>query len=146
MNGSAPFVLVLPSDLKLLGLARSFVEHVCRYHAWDPWSTEALVLAAHEAMQNVVRHAHSAHLDARVEVRMRSVEAGGLEICFIDEGEPFDISQVPHLDPGEMRFGGRGVYLMRRLVDELSSEARQPHGNILRLVKYPARSARSAGV
>ncbi|MCX7701033.1 MAG: ATP-binding protein [Gemmataceae bacterium] len=137
MEEAAPFVLVMPSDPRLLGLARSFVEQVCRYHSWDSCSTEALVLAAHEAMQNVLRHAHATRPAAVVEVRMRCLESGGLEICLVDQGEPFDIARVPHLEPGELRFGGRGVYLIRRLVDELHSEPRQPHGNILRLVKYP---------
>jgi anti-sigma regulatory factor (Ser/Thr protein kinase) len=42
---------------------------------------------------------------------------------------------VPHLDPGEVRVGGRGIFLMRQLMDELSSQPRSQGGNILRMVK-----------
>ena len=54
----------------------------------------------------------------------------------LDDGEPFNVTSVPHLDPSEVRVGGRGVFLIRRLVDEMVSEPRHPRGNVLRLVKY----------
>jgi len=56
-------------------------------------------------------------------------------VRIIDEGPPFDLNTVPHLDPGEVRVGGRGIFLMRQLMDELSSQPRSQGGNILRMVK-----------
>jgi anti-sigma regulatory factor (Ser/Thr protein kinase) len=136
MSWAAPFVVAFPSDTRLLGLARSFVEQLCRFYGMDPCGTESLVLAVHEAVQNVIRHAHRGVEEARIELSGRPLPAGALEIQVIDQGEPFDISRVPHWDPGEMRLGGRGVFLIRRLVDELYSEPLKPRGNRLRLVKY----------
>jgi anti-sigma regulatory factor (Ser/Thr protein kinase) len=34
-----------------------------------------------------------------------------------------------------MRVGGRGIFLMRTLMDELSCEPRTPRGNRLRMVR-----------
>lgn len=130
----APFRLVLPSDPKVLPLARAFVEHVCRLVIGDGCFAEAMQMAAHEALQNVIRHAHGNRCDILFELQARPIP-DGIEFCLMDEGEPFDVASVPHLDPGELRLGGRGVFLMRRLVDELCSEPRQPRGNVLRLVK-----------
>ena len=42
---------------------------------------------------------------------------------------------MPHLDPAEVRIGGRGVFLMRKLMDELSCQPRGERGNTLRMVK-----------
>jgi anti-sigma regulatory factor (Ser/Thr protein kinase) len=129
-----PFRLVLPSDLKVLPLARHFVETVGRFFECDACAIESLQLALHEALQNIIRHAHCQR-DAVLEIHVIP-RCDGLELHLLDDGEPFDVDAVPFLDPGEMRIGGRGVYLMRRLVDELASEPRQPRGNILKLVKH----------
>ena len=55
----APFALTLPSDLKLLALARTFVETVCLTCHFDEIFCDAVKLATHEAVQNVIRHAHA---------------------------------------------------------------------------------------
>ena len=131
----APFALVLPSDLKLLPLARTFVESVCHFCHCDPCFAESMQLATHEAIQNIIRHAHGGCCHAQLEIQALPLP-DGLELRLLDEGEPFDVASVPHLEPGELRIGGRGVYLIRRNVDELCSQVRQPRGNILRMVKH----------
>lgn len=57
-------------------------------------------------------------------------------MSFFDHGEPFDIETVPHMEPGELRYGGRGVFMMRSLMDEVRSDgAKNGWGNLLRLFK-----------
>jgi serine/threonine-protein kinase RsbW len=137
---TTPWTLVIPSDLRLLGLARSFVETMCRYAGLDAAATDAAVLATHEAVNNIIRHAHQEHADAHLQIDCRPCEQG-IEICLIDEGEPFDLGAVPHLNPGEVRIGGRGVFLMRTLMDELSCQPRGERGNELRMVKRCGRKS-----
>jgi anti-sigma regulatory factor (Ser/Thr protein kinase) len=49
---------------------------------------------------------------------------------------------VPHMHPGELRVGGRGVYLMRVLMDEMHCQPTGTQGNRLRLVKHwPSKAA-----
>lgn len=130
-----PFALTLPSDLNLLPLARAFVETICHVLQVDRSFCEAVELATHEALQNIIRHAHAQRSNALLVIQAFPTPEG-LEIRLLDEGDRFDVANVPYLDPGELRVGGRGVFLMRRLVDELHSEPRRPKGNILRLVKH----------
>ena len=94
----------------------------------------------HEAVQNIMRHAHSDRPMALIQVQVIPLEQG-LEVRLIDEGDRFDVAGVPHLEPGELRIGGRGVFLMRRMMDHVQSEARTPQGNVLRMVKW-CRAAR----
>ena len=50
-------------------------------------------------------------------------------------GQPFDIAGAPELPPDELREGGRGVFLIRRLMDEVESH-RSPDGtNELRMLR-----------
>lgn len=132
---SAPWALTIPSDLRLLALARAFVEAICHVAVLDETTTHQIILATDEAVNNVMRHAHHDRPDSPILLQCHLHE-DRLEIRLFDEGEPFDVRQVPHLDPAELRAGGRGVFLMRRLMDEVTTEPRDQGGNVLRLVKY----------
>lgn len=139
----APWTLTIPSDLQLLALARSFVEGVCRVAGFDERATDAIVMATDEATNNVIRHAHRDHPESPLQIQCCFVSEG-IEIRLLDEGDPFDIASVPYLDPAELRPGGRGVFLMRALMDELSCQPRGDRGNLLRMVKRCGRSIRPA--
>ena len=143
---AAPWTLTISSDLRLLATARAFVEAVCLAVGFDEPTAHAVVLAADEAVNNVIRHAHHGRPDAVVRIQC-FLRADGLEIRLTDQGDPFDITAVPHLDPGELRVGGRGVFLMRSLMDELTCHPHDDGGNVLRMVKRsrPGREAAAAG-
>jgi serine/threonine-protein kinase RsbW len=118
----------------MLSVARAFVEAVCQAHGLDKPSTHAFVLATAEAVSNIIRHAHRYRPEAQFQIECR-FGRDIFEVAFLDEGDPFDISAVPQLDPTELRVGGRGVYLMRALMDELTCQPRAERGNTLRMVK-----------
>jgi serine/threonine-protein kinase RsbW len=129
-----PLILTIPSDLRMLSVARGFIEAACQISNFDKATTYAVVVATGEAVTNIIRHAHHQRPSAQVQIQCR-LGPDALEILLLDEGEPFDLSTVPHLPPGELRLGGRGVFLMRHLMDELTQAPRGEHGNILRMVK-----------
>jgi serine/threonine-protein kinase RsbW len=135
-----PYVFTMPSDLRFLPCARAFVTAVCQTAGLDHCTTENLALAAHEAINNAIRHAHGHRTEVPLQIRCL-LAAHGLEILILDEGEPFDLAALPQLDPAELRIGGRGFFLMRRLTDEVSCQPRSPRGNVIRLVKrWPGES------
>jgi serine/threonine-protein kinase RsbW len=136
MMGSdpAPLTLTIPSDLRMLSVARSFVDAACQLGALDKHTMNAIVLASSEAITNIIRHAHRNRPGAHLQLQMRLLP-GLVEILLYDQGDPFDIAAVPELDPTELRLGGRGVYLMRALMDDLSTQPREGRGNVLRMIK-----------
>jgi len=129
-----PWTLTIPSDPRLLPLVRRFVEAVCEAGGVDDGVTHAVVLAIHEAAHNIIRHAHRGDVSAPFQLDC-FLWPDRVEVLLLDEGEPFDIDAVPNLDPAELRIGGRGVFLMRRLMDEVSCRPRGQRGNALRMVK-----------
>jgi serine/threonine-protein kinase RsbW len=129
-----PPLLSLPSDLHLLPVARAFVESICLACHVGRELTDSIVLAADEAVNNAIRHAHSNDIALTVQLSC-VVTTEGIEIIVHDEGAPFDIASVPQLDPGELRIGGRGMFLIRKLMDEIHCQKRMPRGNTLRLIK-----------
>jgi serine/threonine-protein kinase RsbW len=133
-NGPAPLTLTIPSDLRMLSVARSFVDAACQLGALDKHTMHAIVLASSEAITNIIRHAHRNRPGAHLQLQMRLLP-DLVEVLLYDVGEPFDIASVPQLDPTELRVGGRGVFLMRALMDDLTSRPREGRGNVLRMVK-----------
>jgi serine/threonine-protein kinase RsbW len=130
------FSLTLPSDPRMLTVARTFVEAALQACSLDRSTLHAVVTATGEAVTNIIRHAHRDMPVAQLHLHLQ-VLADAVVLTFRDQGEPFDIAKVPHMNPGEMRLGGRGVYLMRALMDEVTCEPCIPgqRGNTLRLVK-----------
>jgi serine/threonine-protein kinase RsbW len=128
----------------MVPVARSFIEAACQVTGLDRATTYAVVLAASEAVTNVIRHAHRDRPAAQLQIQCH-LGLESVEVLFLDEGEPFDLDAVPNLDPCELRMGGRGVYLMRKLMDELTCSPRGEGGNVLRMLKrrqtQPARDA-----
>jgi serine/threonine-protein kinase RsbW len=134
VSESPSFTLTLPSDLKYVAVARAFVEAVCEAANLDGGVTSAAVLATNEAANNVVRHAHREQPERPWHITLR-LEPEALEISVLDEGAPFDLSAVPRLDPTELRIGGRGIFLIRSVMDEVVCLPRDDRGNALRMVK-----------
>jgi len=136
------FLLTLPSEPRMLSVARTFVEAVCQAHHLETHLVHALVLVTGEAFTNIVRHAHRNVPQAQMELRLQ-LFPDAVALTFQDQGAPFDLSAIPELAPGELRIGGRGIYLMRTLMDELTCQPRPgQNGNTLRMVKrLPVRAA-----
>jgi anti-sigma regulatory factor (Ser/Thr protein kinase) len=129
------FTLSFPSELHLVVVARTFVESVCHATGLERHIVDAVVLCAHEAIGNAIRHGNQGRSNATVVVTCR-VTAESIEVCIHDEGPPFCLGAVPSLDPSEIRPGGRGIFLMRKLMDELKCLPREGGGNIVCLTKY----------
>ncbi len=138
------FSLMLPSDPRMLSVTRAFLEAACQAVKADRHATHAVILACSEAVVNIIRHAHRDKPDAQIQLRMVTT-ADEIVLELLDEGEPFDIDGVPHLNPGELRLGGRGVFMMRSLMDEITCERCGETGNLLRMVKRCRTTVRNCG-
>jgi serine/threonine-protein kinase RsbW len=144
MDG-ATFSLILPSELRMLSVARSFIEAACEAYRLDRTMTNALMIVTGEAITNIVRHAHQNRTGTQIEIHLQ-IQKDAAVMTFADEGPPFDLNAVPELPPGEMRIGGRGIYLMRTLMDELTCAPRAGRsGNVLRMRKRFDSAMREVG-
>jgi serine/threonine-protein kinase RsbW len=132
--------LTVPSCPRMLSIVRTFVEAVCQARQVDRQTIQALVLATGEAVSNIVRHAHRDCPEASFQIECH-IGPETVELIFLDQGAPFDLTQVPHMEPGELRLGGRGVYLMRVLMDEITWQPLGERGNRLHMVKrWPSKA------
>jgi len=90
-----------------------------------------LAVALAEALSNAAVHGHRLDPKRRVAIVLL-VSAGCVVVEVSDSGVGFDARGVhdPTLPERQLATGGRGIFLMRRLVDEVSYNA---SGNTVRL-------------
>lgn len=125
----------LPAELRYVSPAAAFLCRLAREHGFLPqvWA-EALPVALDEALANAIRHGCA--LDPGKEVRV-SARFGPrrLRVRIADPGAGFDPAQVadPMSEEGLRRGSGRGLLLMRELVDRV--EHRQGGSVVLLTVR-----------
>jgi len=129
--------LTFPTTFDILDDIRTFVGDQARKAGFNAKDIYSIQLATDEAASNVIEHAYERKLDGRFDVscefRMES-----FIVILLDHGKAFDPSQVeePNLkaDLSDRKIGGLGIYLMRKLMDEVRYESTQA-GNLLTMVK-----------
>jgi serine/threonine-protein kinase RsbW len=91
-------------------------------------------IAIYEALANAVIHGNHENTYKKVDVICRCSMDGEVFIIVRDEGDGFESSVVPNPTESERLFltSGRGLYLMRALMDEVSFEA---NGTVVRMRK-----------
>lgn len=94
---------------------------------------DQLNLALAEGFTNAVRHAHE-NLPSSTPILIEcEIQPHQIEICIFDQGEPFDPDSLIEPQPGTLREGGYGWFLLRRLVDRVTYSPIQKEFLIRRL-------------
>lgn len=95
-------------------------------------------LAIDEACSNIIEHAYGGEGSGVIECSYH-IRDDELVVILRDTGEPFEPETVPepNLSPNieERTGGGLGLYLIRRIMDEVSFDFQSERGNVLTLTK-----------
>lgn len=109
------FSVRLPVDAHSVPFVRALCREALEHLRVDGAVVEEIVLALTEACANVVQHAGPLQ-DYEVQV---DIDDERCRICVADTGGGFDPGSVEETDPLSLLEGGRGLLLMRALVDSL---------------------------
>ncbi len=127
-----------PAQFQFLDEIREFVGEIARQGGFSDKEIYSIQLATDEAASNVIEHAYAGIADGQLEIS-GNVAAETITIVLRDTGRPFDTSAVrqPNLnaDLSQRQVGGLGMYLMRKLMDEVRYEIQDDGGNLLTLIK-----------
>jgi len=129
----------LESTLESVDHAEEQVLREAREMGFDEDAQHEIGISLRECMVNAVVHGNRYNARKKVHFGVARIPAG-LEILVGDEGDGFQISEVP--DPlaqeNLLRQSGRGVMMIRAFMDEFDIRSRQPSGTEIRMVKYLA--------
>lgn len=94
-------------------------------------------LALQEALMNAVLHGNQSNPEKYVRLCVAIQEGGGILIVVKDSGSGFDPSKLPDptLKENILREGGRGVYLIQQLMDQV--EYKFDDGTALIMRRHP---------
>jgi len=134
---SGTVTLTIGSRLELLSLVHGLIGELAGQFELDDELVNAVTIAVIEAGTNAIQHGNVFADDKTVTFVFR-VSPGEIAVRVDDHGRGFDASKVGGiLDPH-----GRGLYLMRALMDEVTFETRGDHGTTVHLRKSRGVAAR----
>jgi anti-sigma regulatory factor (Ser/Thr protein kinase) len=117
---------------------REFVGAVAREGGFSDKDVYNIQLATDEAASNIIEHAYEHVADGVLELSC-GVRDDLITIILIDHGESFDPSEIPlpdlKADLSDRKIGGLGIFLMRKLMDEVHYEAKPDKSNVLTMTK-----------
>jgi len=131
--------IIFPGRFENLDRIREFVVQAAMQAGFDEAATYAVELSVDEACTNIIEHAYGGEGKGDIDC---SVEITDQEFIVIlrDQGSPFDPSKVPvpnHNVPlEELKPRGVGLFLIRKMMDEVQFEFTPDRGNILTLKKH----------
>jgi anti-sigma regulatory factor (Ser/Thr protein kinase) len=126
------------AKFEFLDEIREFVGEIARTGGFGEKDVYNIQLATDEAASNIIEHAYDGISDGVLDLTC-GVENEAIRITLTDYGEAFDPSAIPmpdlKADLSDRKIGGLGIFLMRKLMDEVHYEPRDDKSNVLTMIK-----------
>lgn len=113
-------MLKIASDPKNVTRIESFVDHLVHKYGIGPDVSCNILISLTEAVTNAIIHGNARDCNKQVLVRLKK-DKNKLAFIISDEGCGFDFDNLPDPTAPEnlLKIGGRGVFLMRQLSDDV---------------------------
>jgi len=136
--------MTLESDLANVDSVEAKAEQLARDGGFDEDTSSQIAMVAREAVINAILHGNKKDLRKYVQCSFELNEES-LKICIADEGPGLDPDSVPDpLAPENiLRSSGRGIFLMRAIMDEVHFHQLDP-GTEIEMIKHRVKKELSA--
>jgi serine/threonine-protein kinase RsbW len=110
----------VPSIIENIRIIESFIDNAKEKYHLDDDMYGNIMIAVTEAVNNAIKHGNSGDQSKNVSLSL-NLKDSLLKFIIKDEGRGFDFQNLP--DPTEpenlQKIGGRGIFLMKHLSDEV---------------------------
>ncbi len=131
--------LVIKSTTENLSKVRDFTKSSAEAIGFSKEAIGKIILAVDEACSNVIKHAYKYSEEGEISVSLNYKDPKFV-ISITDEGTHFDPDLIPEPDIKEYhkqkKVGGLGMFLMKKLMDEVKYKNLSDNRNQVILVKY----------
>lgn len=134
MQGVKNISIEIPSLPENIRIIESFIDNAKEKYQLDDDIYGNIMIAVTEAVNNAIRHGNKDNSSKNVAISL-SLEDGLIKFKIQDEGEGFDFHQLPDPTSPEniSKPGGRGIFLMKNLSDEVDFKEK---GKVVELSFY----------
>lgn len=131
--------LVVNSTTDNLAQVREFTKSAAEESGFSEETVGKIILAVDEACTNIIKHAYKYSPDGKIIISTK-FDSAKFAISIIDEGTHFNPDAVPIPNVLEYykqkKVGGLGIYLMKKLMDEVKFSTLSGNKNQVVLIKY----------
>jgi len=142
-NAEKVYELTTPSHTENLEMIRNFISHLAQKAGLDEMAAMEIEVAVEEACVNAIKHAHRNDKTKPLRLQIK-IDKQKLKVLVRDEGQGIDPKQLDEQKARELlakpKPGGRGILMMKMLMDEVHFEIGNGKGMQVRLVKHLASS------
>ena len=128
-------VIKIPSHAKYLCVVRSVTEKMGELYGMTAPEIEDVKLAVDEACANAIKHACKGNEELIISVKY-NLKRKGFEVVIDDSGQKARPDAIKGRDLDDVRPGGLGVHLIKRVFDVFAFDEKKKNGNRLRLVRH----------
>ena len=138
--------LEIDSVVEMLELVHVVTDHIARTAGLDDDALHWFGMAVREGVANAIIHGNGGDSRKVVTIEFTTTPAENpseLAVCICDQGEGFDPNLVPDPLAGDnaLKTSGRGIFMMRQFMDDVSITRRGDAGTEVRLMKRVRRSS-----
>jgi serine/threonine-protein kinase RsbW len=139
----------VPNRLRYLPVLAEFVGGICRTYEVPDEDIEDILLAVDEACTNIMKYAYQVGPINFFKLRI-SLDRKLVQIDIIDQGTKFNPLEIPPPDmkgvtgEGKEKDLGLGIYMMKKVMDDIRYRYSPNEGNHLTLVKRISQSKGNA--
>jgi serine/threonine-protein kinase RsbW len=131
--------IIVKSSTDNLSKIRSFTRKHAAGSGFDEDTISKIILAVDEACTNIVKHAYHYFPQGEITINIKSYKSK-FKITITDSGSKFNPSEIeePNLKEyhKQKKVGGLGMFLMKKLMDEVNYHTLAKDRNQVVLVKY----------
>ena len=132
------------SAFDMLDFVQVVSDHLCRRIGFDEDSMHWVGVAVRESVINAIKHGNQHNQEKMVHVEFESSKEPESELVIKvrDEGEGFDPGEIadPLAPENMLKSSGRGIFLMRSFMDDVTLQRRPEGGMEVRMVKKLAKT------
>ncbi len=138
-SGNMQRELIVKSSTENLTAVRNFISEFGGESGLSEETIGKVVLAVDEACTNIIKHAYNYSPDGDIYIKAKMIKSR-LIVSIKDSGKTFNPAIVPEPDlkayHRQKKGGGLGMFLMKKLMDEVDYTSAKDKRNQVTMVKY----------
>ncbi len=129
--------IIIPSSLDYLPKVDEYVEGKLRKLGVDEDRLADIAVSVTEAVTNAVLHGNKNDLKKKVQVKLKA-DSSRVEITVEDEGNGFNPESIqsPIEEGNLLKEAGRGIFILKSLMDEVDFIVMPQKGTIVKMTKF----------